>query len=522
MTRAALYARVSTAAQRDAQTIDGQLRTLRAFIAAQQWQPAGEYVDDGRSASTGKLDKRDAFARLVRDAEARAFDILVVFDIDRLTRTSDMQERAQILGPFQRAGIEIVTPTGSRIDLRTMLGSVYALLKAEVAAEETRVRIARSIAGRERVTANGGKPCGVTPFGLLYDRAGKRWAIDEQRANLAREILRRVLQGESCLDIADDFAQRGEPAMRGEWHRRAVWRIATSEHLTGRWLANKRKRMWVDVPAIVDRATFERAQDTLSKAQTRGLRKTKHVYLLEGIAVCGECGSPLGIRTARPGANGYMRAAAYVCRSRLAAEYRLAERCAAPCLPVVDTDARVWDTVAHAVTSEAAVEALRSRLTARAADRRDWQADVKRWESKLAKAEQAAAGIAARFRRGLLSDAAFDLELAAAAKERRALEAQLEAARDALRLRAEDVDADALIAELRAVAEAGSPEERRAIVRRLVPAGTAITRGVDVDFDVAWAAPGASVSLACSTASHENADREPVRLRVVAKGSGRR
>ncbi|HEY4057669.1 MAG TPA: recombinase family protein, partial [Kofleriaceae bacterium] len=131
---------MSSAAQRESNTIENQLRILPAFVAAQGWELVDTYVDDGRSAKTGKLEKRDGFARLVRDAEARRFDILVVVDIDRLTRTSDAIERASILGPFQRARIDIVTPSGGRLDLDSFIGGLYVELQARFAAEENRKR----------------------------------------------------------------------------------------------------------------------------------------------------------------------------------------------------------------------------------------------------------------------------------------------------------------------------------------------------------------------------------------------
>lgn len=521
--RAALYARVSSAAQREAQTITGQLGVLRAFVASQGWTLVGEYIDDGRSANTGKLDKREAFARLLRDAEARAFDVLVVFDIDRLTRSTDLIERAQTLGPFQRAGIDIVTPSGARHDLRTMLGSLWTTIKAEVAAEENKVKTARSLAGRFAGLALDRKPQGVTPFGLSYSRFNKVWALDPDRAPIAREILARILGGESCKEIAEDLRERGAPGMRSGWHRRAVWRIATSEHLTGRWLAHKATRTMIDVPAITDRETFDRVQEQLSWMKTRGLRKTKHVYLLEGIAVCGQCGQPMGIRSARP-SNGHMRAAAYVCRSRLAAEYRTLDRCTSPCLPVIDADAAAWECVSRALTSPELIEEVRRKQEAREANRRDWTADVKRYEARLAKLEEVSGAILGRFRRGLISTAAMDIENAAAAKERRALESQLERARDGARSDRPAVNVKALIAECRELAATENPAQRRRVVEYLVPKGEAIARGRSIELWMEYE-PQASVTqvtAVCSIEDYERDEDKPVRLRLVAKVSGGR
>src|SRR3954471_18183571 len=225
MMRAAAYARVSSAAQRDAHTIENQLRVLPGYVAAQGWTLAGTYVDDGRSARAGKLDAREGYARLVRDVAAGLVDVVVVVDIDRLTRTDDMRERADILGGFQRAGVQIATPGGGLLDLRTMLGELYVTLHAIFAAEENRKRAERIKAGKLRAIAEGRKPAGPTPYGLKYDRASSSWSIDDAAAAGGREACARVIAGESCWSISDDFYVRGIRAPRGPWTRHALWAL---------------------------------------------------------------------------------------------------------------------------------------------------------------------------------------------------------------------------------------------------------------------------------------------------------
>jgi DNA invertase Pin-like site-specific DNA recombinase len=108
--RAVVYARVSSSAQRDRHTIASQVRTLPEWVAAQGWtlvRPADHYVDDGRTAKAGALHKREAFRRLLADAEARAFDVVVVVDFDRLTRSEDLEERGMVLGTFQRSCVRV-------------------------------------------------------------------------------------------------------------------------------------------------------------------------------------------------------------------------------------------------------------------------------------------------------------------------------------------------------------------------------------------------------------------------------
>ncbi len=494
MTRAAIYARVSSQAQRDAHTIENQLRALPAFVAAQGWTLIGTYVDDGRSAKTGKLDARDGFARLQRDAEAGAFDVLVVADVDRLTRTDDMRERAAILGPFQRAGIRIVTPTGGELDLRTMLGELYVTLHAIVAAEENRKRAARIKAGKARAIAEGRKPAGPTPFGLAYDRGRGAWSIDPVRSELVLEIYARVIAGDACKTIADDFDARGEVSPRGPWTREKVWKLATSRHVVGEWMADKATRAIVRVPTIIDEATWDAAQEALAAHGKRGLVKTKHVYLLEGLGVCGACGSPIAIRSAgRIARRGHITPPAYVCRARKY-DHR-GGRCTAPILPVAEVDDRVWAIVSRALVSGELGAAITRRAAARAADRRDWAADVTRYEAQLERRAKATAAITARFRRGLLTEDEFDLELAAAAKERATITVQLEAARAAAAAHGGPQDsAEDWLAALARLATSSAPDARQRVVRLLVSKGgaTFVERSVEVVLEIDEPTPARS------------------------------
>lgn len=489
MTRAAIYARVSSAAQRDAHTIESQLRVLRAFVAQRGWQVAGEYIDDGRSAKTGKLERREGFARLLGDVAG--FDVLVVVDVDRLTRTSDAIERAAILGPFQRAGIRIVTPAGGELDLDSFIGGLYVELQARFAAEENRKRAERIKAGKARAIAEGRKPAGPTPFGLAYDRASGTWSIAELAAATVREIYRRVIAGESCQAIADDLVDRGVPAPRGPWSRHKVWQLARSRHVYGTWTADKRTRATIAVPAILDRATFDAAQAALIEHGKRGLVKTKHVYLLEGLGVCGSCGQPIAIRSGtwtKDRRTRHWNPPAYICKGR---KYEArGERCTAPILKVADVDARVWAKVEAVIRDPRTVDLLRQRLAERAADRRDWAADAKKYRTRLEQLTKAEAAILARFRRGQISDAAMDIETAAADRDRAAITAQLEAAEARARDSAPVVSAETLGAVLVELADSASPEARQRAVRALQT--RAVFKGEDVALALAIDEPAAA------------------------------
>lgn len=84
MTRAAIYARVSTTEQaEEGYSIDSQLRRLRAYCRSRGWTISGEYVERGGS---GRTDKRKEYARMI--AEADSWDVLAVVKIDRIHRNA--------------------------------------------------------------------------------------------------------------------------------------------------------------------------------------------------------------------------------------------------------------------------------------------------------------------------------------------------------------------------------------------------------------------------------------------------
>jgi DNA invertase Pin-like site-specific DNA recombinase len=471
--RAAIYARVSSATQRDAHTIESQLRVLRAFVAGQGWALVDTYVDDGKTAKTGKLEARDGFARCAADAEAKRFDVLVVVDIDRLTRTDDMLERAAILGPFQRAGIDIVTPSGGRLDLRTMFGELSTLMQALGAAEWLKKHRERIIAGKARALAEGRKPAGPTPFGLAYSREMGAWSIDEPAAAIQREIFQRIAGGESCVRIADDLARRpGAPAPRTGWTRAAVYRLVRKRTACGEWEADKKRGVVIRVPAVVTEEEWQDAARALLAHRRRGLVRTKHVYLLERLARCAACGAPIRIRSAtrnskRPNSN--PSPAAYVCRDRQRGT------CDARIVKCAELDDRVWAAISDELAQPDLLAALADVGRARAADARDWTADAEAHRAHLARLEKVEGAVMARFRRGLVSEGALDAELAAIGRERAAVRDQLATAERALGATASAQDrlraAGDALAQLRDALPLATPEQRRALLRELAHDG---------------------------------------------------
>lgn len=528
--RAVLYARVSSAIQRDRETIASQLRVLPAFIASQGWElvkPANTYVDDGRSAKAGQLEKRTGLALLLHDAALGLFDVVVVVDVDRLTRSEDLAERGAILGALQHAKVKIASSTsGQVLDLSTSTGDLFTTLHAFFAAEWTRKHRERVNQGKLTAIHRNRKPGGRAPWGLAYDKTTHTWSVDPVRGPFVVEMFERVAGGESCRVIADDFHRRNVPRGRGgEWSRGPIARMIRSRYAIGEWVADKGRGLKITVPAIVDLDLWQRANDALNESGHKHLRKTKHDYLIEGLAVCGACGAPIGIRTTvwDPRHNGRHELAVYRCRRRR--DFRIGEEpCRAPMLKVADVDARVWDAIRVELEDPELAIAIDRELAGRTEEREAWQADADGYRGHLARLERVQAGVLERWRRGMISDAGVDLELGRITREREAVTTQLRVAEEAQAaqsdVRARLTDARAVLAELRAVLADSTFAVRRRLVELLVPRGGITFAGERLR--VTMLVPRSSQARAGSppvlvdTAANRTRHETHLRIRVVA------
>ncbi len=531
--RAVVYARVSSAAQRDRHTIASQLRILPEYVAARGWtlvRPATTYVDDGFSAKAGLLAARDAFARLLADTARGIFDVVVVVDQDRISRSEKYGERGAILGAFQDAGVRIaVASTGQLLDLNSDEGDLLAGLGAYFAAAENRKRRDRTIRGKIEALRKGKKPSGPTPYGFVYDRMTGAWSHDPEAAAIVREIFERAASGESCYRLSLELEARGVPRPRsGHWTRSRAWQIVLNPAYRGEWIGDKARRLVVTVPPIVGAELWHRANAMLPANRRTVPRppRSKRWNLIEGIARCGECGSKIGIiGGGRPRLDG-SRPRYYVCERKRGPK-AAGERCGNLMRRVEELDAAVWSKMKDEVDRPGlAAEALAARRELAGAP--DHAAELAGWERQIAALDRAEAAILERFRRGKVSERAMDLEVAAAARHRALLERNRDLARQELAdARHDAADRAALAASLgglRAAMDAATAEERQRIARILVPgrAGLQVTLWrdrVEVAGRIGGAAAERPVFSASAPGSSGERSENPARLfrLVVAK-----
>ncbi|MBC2666745.1 recombinase family protein [Novosphingobium flavum] len=201
--RCAIYTRKSSeeGLEQDFNSLDAQREACAAYIlsqASEGWSPVAERYDDG-GLSGGTLE-RPALQRLLGDVADGKVDIIVVYKVDRLTRS--LLDFAKLVEAFDKAGTSFVSVTQSfntttsmgRLTLNMLLS--FAQFEREVTAERIRDKLAAS---KARGMWMGGTP----PLGYRPD--GRTLAVVEDHAAIIRDIYRRYLELGSVRLVADQL-----------------------------------------------------------------------------------------------------------------------------------------------------------------------------------------------------------------------------------------------------------------------------------------------------------------------------
>ncbi len=141
----AIYARVST----DKQKVDMQLQELQSFIKRSGWKLHKKYIDHGY---TGSNTKRPDFSNMMIDARQRKFDILVVWKLDRLSRS--LKDLINTLDELGHLGIDFIS-YDNHLDTSTPTGKLVFQIVGAVAEFEKDIISERVKAGLQNAKSKG-------------------------------------------------------------------------------------------------------------------------------------------------------------------------------------------------------------------------------------------------------------------------------------------------------------------------------------------------------------------------------
>lgn len=298
--RAAIYTRISQDRHGDQLGVRRQERDCRDLAARYGWKVAEVYVDDDRSAYSGK--PRPGYQAMLTAVKNGEIDAILAWHPDRLHRSP--RELEDFIDLLDASGCRVATVQAGEIDLATPAGRMTARVVGAVARHESEHKSAR-IRAKQAELAEAGKLSGggTRPFGYEPDRL----TIRESEAEVIREVARRLLAGEAIRGVIADLTARGITPVGGQrWRTTSVRRIMLSPRIAG--LRSLRGRTFPAVwPAIIDADTHLRLVALLTDPARRMGTGSRSYLLTGGLAVCGRCGAKL---VARPRGDGRR---AYVC-----------------------------------------------------------------------------------------------------------------------------------------------------------------------------------------------------------------
>lgn len=309
-----LYARVSRERNGErSKSVDDQLADLRAWAAREHWTVVGEYRDDGISASryaNGK--ERPGWRGAMAVIEAGETDALLVWDLSRASRDRSVSNALETA--CSEHGIQIGYG-GTLRDPRTSNDSFYigldGLLAAKLSAEISE-KVQRAVDSR----APTGRPHGALPYGYrrkIDPTTGRTtgWEIHPEQGSIVREIVRRLLEGQTANSIATDLNRREVPTGNGkQWISSNLSKMAlrpayAGMRVHGGQVLDDVEATW---PKIITPDEHYRLKAMFGDPERDKYRNSTHVkHLGTGIYRCGRCDGRMRVVP-------YHRRPAYSCR----------------------------------------------------------------------------------------------------------------------------------------------------------------------------------------------------------------
>jgi site-specific DNA recombinase len=315
---AGIYARISRDSEELGLGVNRQLDDCQALADKIGWTVAERYVDNDVSATRSKF--RPAYERMMADAAASRIGGILVWDVDRLSRTP--RELEDIIDLATSLHLQLAS-VGGDIDLSTPQGQLTARIKGSVARHETDQQSRRQ-RRKYLERAQAGKPHVFPPYGYKLEREvdaqgrviSQRHVLQEDQAAIVRAMADSVLAGRSLRSIAADLNAAGSLTAKGNpWSSQTVRRTVARPVYAGLKTHLGEVIGDGDWPAVIDRETHRQIVEVFADPSRRTQRGSTRVHLLTGLLTCGRCGGSMIRATGRMNRKtGIRQAPAYVCQ----------------------------------------------------------------------------------------------------------------------------------------------------------------------------------------------------------------
>jgi site-specific DNA recombinase len=287
--RCAIYTRKSTeeGLEMEFNTLDAQRESCEAYISSQKsegWHLVPDYYDDG--GFTGANLERPALKRLLADIEAGRINVVVVYKIDRLTRS--LLDFAKLVEAFDQKKVTFASVTQSfntttsmgRLTLNVLLS--FAQFEREISAERIRDKFAAS--KKKGLWMGGHVPLG-------YTVQNRKLIVSPESAKTVCFIFNRYLETGSVTQLVDELAETGAVGQSGNLMDKGyIYRILGNRHYLGE-IPMGDESFPGEHKSIINQKVWNKAQALLASntRQRSTYRRKQSNALLGGVIRCDHC-----------------------------------------------------------------------------------------------------------------------------------------------------------------------------------------------------------------------------------------
>lgn len=301
--RVSLYARFSSDNQRT-ESIDGQVRAMKAYCQQKHWQIVAVYIDEAKSATT---DRRPNFQQMIEDSGKGLFDIVLVHKLDRFSR--NRYDSAIYKSKLKKNNVSIASVL-ERIDDSPESVMMEAML--EGMAEYYSKNLSREVMkGMTETALQCRHTGGCCPLGYDLD-SNRKLIINPYEAEAVRIIFEMFDNGYGYSEIINYLNENGYKTKKGcIFGKNSLYEILGNEKYTGVYIYNKASgknhnhtrnnhsyKAYDEIikipngcPQIISKELFDRVQMRReSNKRNAGRYHSQEFYLLTSKIFCGICG----------------------------------------------------------------------------------------------------------------------------------------------------------------------------------------------------------------------------------------
>ena len=337
--KAAVYCRYSSTNQRE-ESITTQLEAIQKYCMLNDIEIVATYIDEAQSATS---DNRESFLQMIEDAKAGEWNTLVLYSLDRFSRSAHLHYKYQSI--LDSYGVTIIAiMDGLSTENNTPDAGLLMSLKVGLSEFYSRRLQVLVLDGCITTCKNKEKPGGRVCLG--YYSINKKYYIQEDEAVIVRKIFEMFNEGKHYIEIANYLNSQGYKTKEGNpfnvssieyivrnkiycgylvynVHKR---KARLSDRKTTRILKPKEEHIIIPnvIPPIIDELTFEKAQSIIKRRKEGKLRGEIYTkYLLSGLINC-KCGGKF-THMVKYGGPTYQRREVYNCRNRKAKSCKVKE-----------------------------------------------------------------------------------------------------------------------------------------------------------------------------------------------------